>query len=61
MHVKEMGRADMELTYLTQRKVQWWSVVNTRLDLRVNSRLGILSAERRLAFRGAIREVRGSR
>jgi hypothetical protein len=60
MHVKEMGRADMDLIHLTQRKVHWWGVVHTILALRFQQEAEILSAERLLAFRGVIREVRGS-
>jgi hypothetical protein len=40
MHVTEMGRADMELIHLTQSKVQWWGVLNTKLDLRVQQEAG---------------------
>jgi hypothetical protein len=35
-----MGRVDMDLIYLTQRKVQWWRVFNTILDLRVQQEAG---------------------
>jgi hypothetical protein len=40
MHVKVMRRANMDLVHLTQRKVQWWGVVNMILDLQVQQEAG---------------------
>jgi hypothetical protein len=40
MHVKEMGRADMDLIPLTQGKVHWYGAVNIKLDLRVQQEAG---------------------
>ena len=55
MHVKEMGRKDLNLIHLSRDKVHWWGIVNTFV---FNKRGGILLPERLLAFRSDLLSYR---